>query len=56
MRFIPALLIILSFIIICIGAYLKTQHYAIANAVIMGGLISEFIFIVLNRYVMRKRP
>ena len=55
MRFIPAILILLSFGIICLGVYLKTQHYAIANAVIIGGLIGEAIFIMLNRYVMGKK-
>ena len=54
MRYIPAILILLSFGVICLGAYLRTQHYAIANAVIIGGLIGEVIFIMLNRYLMNK--
>jgi hypothetical protein len=55
MRFIPVILILFSFAVICLGVYLKTQHYAIANAVIIGGLIGEAIFIMLNRYLMGKK-
>jgi hypothetical protein len=55
MKYIPAILIVLSFVVICIGAWLKSNNNPLGTPMIIGGLINEAIFIGLNRYLMNQR-
>jgi drug/metabolite transporter (DMT)-like permease len=55
MKYIPSILIVLSFVVICVGAWLKSNNNPLGMPMIIGGLISEALFIGLNRYLMNQR-
>ena len=55
MKYIPAILILLSFLIICAGAYLKSENNPLGLPLIIGGMITELLFIVMNRMLVNAR-
>lgn len=55
MKYIPAILILVSFLVICFGVWLRSQGNVLGVPIIIGGLINEAIFIGLNRYLARKK-
>jgi lipopolysaccharide export LptBFGC system permease protein LptF len=54
MKYVPVVLMILSFLIVCFGVYLRSENNALGLPVIIGGLIGEAIFIMLNRMMFNK--
>jgi|GEM_PF-4388722 len=53
MKYVPLILMLASFLIICLGAYLKSQHNALGLPLIIGGILGELMFMVVNRLLTK---
>jgi hypothetical protein len=54
MKYVPSILMALSFIIICVGVYLKSENSLLGLPLIIGGMIGEVIFLIMNRMLFNK--
>lgn len=54
LRLIPAILIVISFLTICVGFYMQSQNHPAAKFIIISGLVGETVFILFNRMLMSK--
>jgi hypothetical protein len=55
MKYLPTVLMLLAFGIICFGAFLFSRHNPFGLPLMIGGMITELLFIVMNRMLNGKK-